>query len=64
LSAPPTIGTGANVTLDANGHTVTLSGGGKNRLFQVTGGTLTIKGLTLTPGAATPAAATNGTTGT
>src|SRR5690348_14659924 len=58
-SSPPvtfasTIGvpSGRTADIEANGHTVTFDGGSKVRLFQVTGGTLTIGGIQLANAAA------------
>ena len=51
------------VDLEANGHQVILDGGGRLRLFEVTGGTLTIKGMTLQDGLAAGKAGTQGRDG-
>src|SRR5690242_16813201 len=42
-----TVPTGLSVDIEASGHTVTFDGGAKVRLFQVTGGRLTIGGISL-----------------
>ncbi len=51
------------VDLEANGHQVVLDGGGRLRLFEVTGGTLTINGMTLQDGLAAGKAGTQGRDG-
>src|ERR1700757_2565435 len=58
---------GRTADIEANGNTVTFDGGGKVRLFQVTGGHLTIGGISLNNAAASTAAGTaggNGSAGT
>ena len=54
---------GLTADVEANGHSVTFDGGGKVRLFQVTGGKLTIGGISLNNAAVSTASGTNGGTG-
>src|SRR3954454_5192618 len=49
LSRTLTVPAGRTVDLEANGHSVSLNGN-QRRLFSVTGGTLTIGGITLVNG--------------
>ena len=44
LSKTVVVGTGKVLDIEGNGHNVGLSGGGARRLFQVNGGTLTVRG--------------------
>ena len=46
---------GRTADIEANGHTVNFDGGNKVRLFQVTGGKLTIGGISLNNAAVTTA---------
>ncbi len=54
---------GLTADVEANGHSVTFDGGNKVRLFQVTGGKLTIGGISLNNAAVLTASGTNGGTG-
>ena len=51
---------GKTLDIEGNGHAVTLSGGGVRRLFKVTGGLLTVRGVTIELGAAVGTVGTNG----
>jgi hypothetical protein len=53
LTSQLVVTTGQDVTLDGTGQAVTISGGGTTRIFDVTGGSLTLTDLTLTDGLAT-----------
>ena len=55
---------GQDVTLDASGHSVSLSGDKKARIFQVTGGSLTLVDLSLDNGASNGSKGPTGTKGT
>jgi hypothetical protein len=54
---------GRTADIEANGHTVAFDDGNKVRLFQVTGGHLTIGGISLNNAAVSTASGTNGGTG-
>ncbi len=54
---------GLTADVEANGHSVTFDGGAKVRLFQVTGGKLTIGGISLFNAAVSTASGANGGTG-
>ncbi|MGH3140419.1 MAG: hypothetical protein ACRDQE_11850, partial [Gaiellales bacterium] len=55
---------GKTLDIEGNGHAVTLSGGGVRQLFKVTGGQLTVRGVTIQSGAAVGAGGANGVPGT
>jgi hypothetical protein len=69
FTASLTVPTGRTVKIEANGHSVTFNGNYKVRLFQVTGGSLTIGGIGLiqaevsTAGGAAGGSGGNGTSG-
>ena len=52
FAVPIVVGVGATVDIEANGNIVTFDGQTLTRLFQVSGGSLTLGGLTLTQGRA------------
>ena len=54
---------GLTVNIEANGHSVTFDGGAKVRLFEVTGGKLTIGGITLSNAEVSTANGKAGSTG-
>ena len=60
---PIVVPSGFELDLEGSGHTVVLDGGGRNQLFQVTGGDLTVVGVTLTGGTVQAADGPNGATG-
>ena len=64
LSKTVVVGTGKVLDIEGNGHNVGLSGGGARRLFQVNGGTLTVRGVRLSSGSVIGANGANGTNGT
>ena len=51
---------GKVLDIEGNGHMVALSGNGQRRLFNVSGGQLTVRGVTLRSGFATGASGTPG----
>ena len=59
-----TVGVGKVLVIEGDGHTVTLRGANQRRLFRVTGGQLTVRGVTLQGGAAVGANGAAGTPGT
>ena len=59
-----TVGAGKVLVIEGDGHTVTLRGANQRRLFRVTGGQLTVRGVTLQGGAAVGANGAAGTPGT
>jgi len=63
FSTPITVPTGNSATIDSNGHTVVLDGAARSRLFVLTGGSLTLSGLTLTNGASTGTPGSDGSPG-
>jgi hypothetical protein len=63
FTATITVPTGRTADVEANGHSVTFDGGNKVRLFQVTGGKLTIGGIQLADAAVTTASGGTGGTG-
>ena len=63
FTATVKIPAGLTADVEANGHSVTFDGGNKVRLFQVTGGKLTIGGVTLINAAVSTASGTGGGTG-
>jgi hypothetical protein len=63
FTATITVPSGLTADIEANGHSVTFNGNYKVRLFQVTGGKLTIGGITLEQGEASTAAGLAGGTG-
>ena len=57
MTNPVTIGAGVTVSIDGNGHQVTLNGTAQTRHFVVSGGSLTLSHMILRNGtAAAPAA--------
>src|SRR5690348_8285989 len=62
-SVPVSVPAGKVLDVEGNGHNVALNGGGKRRLFTVSGGSLTVRGVTIKSGAAAPAASANGARG-
>ena len=51
-TATTVVGAGEVLDIEGDGHVVGLSGAGQRRLFTVTGGRLTVRGVTLRFGAA------------
>src|SRR5690349_15006545 len=58
-TVPASVPAGKVLDVEGNGHSVALNGGGKRRLFTVSGGSLTVRGVTIRSGAAAPAASAN-----
>ena len=63
-AATTVVGAGEVLGIEGDGHVVALSGANQRRLFTVTGGRLTVRGVTLRFGAAVGASGAAGAAGT
>jgi hypothetical protein len=63
LAGTVIVPSGKVLDIEGNGHAVALSGNGQRRLFTVTGGQLTVRGVTIRSGAVVGADGANGGAG-